>query len=212
MEIAVKTLLMGLNPKITSHNQAVKGVFPDFTCGRVCSYVSQKKAALFAGQLHTRRSVNGFPTISAVLSGAKDVGVSSSQFEGFSVSSSGVNELGELKISIEVSGATKQTIFDEVFGKMVAQAQPIPGFRRVRGGKTPNIPRDILLEVLGASKVYKQVIKKIINSTIAAYIEKEGLKVSKNLRVEQSFEDLELMFEESENFSFDAILGILEMN
>lgn len=34
------------------------------------------------------------------------------------------------------------------------------------------IPRDILLEILGPSKVYKHVIKKVINSTIAAYVEK----------------------------------------
>lgn len=34
------------------------------------------------------------------------------------------------------------------------------------------IPRDILLEVLGPSKVYKQVIKKVINSTVAEYVEK----------------------------------------
>lgn len=38
------------------------------------------------------------------------------------------------QISIEVSGTKTQTIFDEVFDKMVAEAQPIPGFRRVKGG------------------------------------------------------------------------------
>lgn len=34
------------------------------------------------------------------------------------------------------------------------------------------IPRDILLEILGYSKVYRQVIKKLINSTIADYVKK----------------------------------------
>jgi len=34
------------------------------------------------------------------------------------------------------------------------------------------IPKDILLEVLGPSKVFKEVIKKIINSTMAEYVEK----------------------------------------
>lgn len=33
------------------------------------------------------------------------------------------------------------------------------------------IPRDILLEILGPTKVYKEVITKIINSTIAEYVE-----------------------------------------
>ncbi|GAB4859108.1 hypothetical protein Ancab_010573 [Ancistrocladus abbreviatus] len=35
------------------------------------------------------------------------------------------------------------------------------------------IPKDILLEVLGPSKVYKQVIKKVINKTVAQYVKKE---------------------------------------
>lgn len=34
------------------------------------------------------------------------------------------------------------------------------------------IPRDILLEVLGPSKVYRQVIKSLINSTVAEYVQK----------------------------------------
>ncbi|KAI8028638.1 hypothetical protein LOK49_LG02G02236 [Camellia lanceoleosa] len=34
------------------------------------------------------------------------------------------------------------------------------------------IPTEILLQVLGPSKVYKQVITKVVNSTIAEYVEK----------------------------------------
>ena len=34
------------------------------------------------------------------------------------------------------------------------------------------IPKDILLEVLGPSKVFKQVIMKVINSAVAEYVEK----------------------------------------
>lgn len=34
------------------------------------------------------------------------------------------------------------------------------------------IPKDILLEVLGPSKVFMEVIKEIINSTVAEYVEK----------------------------------------
>uniref|UniRef100_A0A6N2M4U2 peptidylprolyl isomerase n=1 Tax=Salix viminalis TaxID=40686 RepID=A0A6N2M4U2_SALVM len=75
-------------------------------------------------------------------------------------------------------------------------------------GKTPDIPRDILLEVLGPSKVYKEVIKKVINSTVSEYVDKEGLKVIKDLRVEQSFEDLEDAFEPDEKFSFDAVIQL----
>ncbi|KAK7322432.1 hypothetical protein VNO77_25811 [Canavalia gladiata] len=137
-----------------------------------------------------------------------DAQISSSHFEEFSVSVADSNDTRELKISIEVSGNRTQRIFDDVFQKMVAAAQPIPGFRRVKGGKTPNIPKDILLEVLGPSKVFKEVIKKIINSTVAEYVEKEGLIVSEDLKVEQSFEDLETTFEAGEKFSFDVVLQL----
>lgn len=37
---------------------------------------------------------------------------------------------------VDVFGTRTQAVFDEVFSKMVADAQPIPGFRRVKGGKT----------------------------------------------------------------------------
>ncbi|XP_015967877.1 uncharacterized protein LOC107491536 isoform X1 [Arachis duranensis] len=141
----------------------------------------------------------------AVLSDAE---ITSAQFEEFSVSKGDISDSKELKISIKVSGSKTQQIFDDVFGKMVAAAQPIPGFRRVKGGKTPNIPKEILLEVLGPSRVYKEVIKKIINSTVAEYVEKERLMVSTNLRVEQSFEDLKSTFEEGQQFSFDAVVQL----
>uniref|UniRef100_A0A2P2KST1 peptidylprolyl isomerase n=1 Tax=Rhizophora mucronata TaxID=61149 RepID=A0A2P2KST1_RHIMU len=72
------------------------------------------------------------------------------------------------------------------------------------------IPRDVLLEILGPSKVYKQVIKKVINSTVAEYVQKEGLKVSKDLRIEQSFEDLEEAFEPGNIFCFNAVVQIQE--
>ncbi|XP_024019848.1 uncharacterized protein LOC21401109 [Morus notabilis] len=207
MEMAIKTHFLGSNPQIITHSYH-KEVFRR----RVCASTLQSRHGQFSGQLYTRRSHKCFPTISAVLSGAKDVEVSSSQFEGFLVStSSGVTGPDELKISVEVSGTITRELYDKVFDKMVADAQPIPGFRRVKGGKTPNIPKDILLEVLGPSKVIKQVIKKIINSTIAEYVDKEGLKVSKDLRVEQSFEDLESTFEAGETFNFDAILQLQEI-
>jgi len=42
------------------------------------------------------------------------------------------------------------------------------------------IPKNILLEVLGPSKVFKEVIKKIINSTVAEYVEKVFLSYAKS--------------------------------
>ncbi|XP_062015351.1 uncharacterized protein LOC133731919 isoform X1 [Rosa rugosa] len=188
-----------------------------FSVRSYCTYVLACQNATRVGfsatphHLFTGRSLKYLPAICAVLSGTEDIGVSSTQSEDLSITSTtSGTDAGELKISVEVSGAKTQAIFDDVFDKMVAAAQPIPGFRRVKGGKTPNIPRDVLIEVLGPSKVYKQVIKKVINSTVAEYVEKECLKVSKDLRVEQSFEDLEASFEPGEEFSFDAVVHLLK--
>ncbi|KAK6266299.1 hypothetical protein QUC31_017136 [Theobroma cacao] len=251
MEIAVKTLSLSLNPKIISYKQVEDVFIPNLSCNRAC-FPSQKRyrALKYQGR---ERHVH-LLTVHAVSSDLEDVGVSS-QFEDFTVTTASINENRELKISVEISGAKTRAIFDDVFDKMVAAAQPIPGFRRVKGGtvlflcflnvsscyssvfcrkfirlhllehciyklvihqsKASNqykIPRDILLEVLGASKVYKQVITKVINSTVAEYIEKESLAVGKDLRVEQSFEDLEEMFEPDEKFRFDAVIKLQETN
>ncbi|TYJ46051.1 hypothetical protein E1A91_A02G096000v1 [Gossypium mustelinum] len=207
MEIAVgKTLWLGLNPKIISCKQE-KGIFVSNTfCRRACFPPRIRYRILkFHGRHEYLR-----PAL-AISSDVEDVGVSF-QFEDFTVTPSSTEESRKLKIRVEVSGAKTRAIFNEVFDKMVADAQPIPGFRRVKGGKTPNIPREILLEVLGASNVYKQVITKVINSTVAEYVEKESLSVGKDLRVEQSIEDLEEIFEPDEIFSFHAVIQLQQSN
>ncbi|XP_065866424.1 uncharacterized protein [Euphorbia lathyris] len=207
MEVAVKTLFLGLNPKLSNHKYTLDAIVPNLSFERssVSHRTRYNNQGCFVRLRDNRRC---FSPVSAVISGAQDVEVSSSQFEEFSVRASNANENGELRISVEVSGAGTRAVFNNVFDKMVAAAQPIPGFRRSKGGKTPDIPRDVLLEVLGPSKVYKEVIKKVINSTVAEYVEKEGLKVIKDLRVEQSFEELEDKFEPDEEFSFDAIIRL----
>ncbi|KAH7663903.1 Trigger factor ribosome-binding bacterial domain-containing protein [Dioscorea alata] len=126
------------------------------------------------------------------------------------VVSSNTYQDGHVKVKIMVDGTKTQAIFDTVFAKLVDAAQPIPGFRRVKGGKTPDIPKDILLQILGPSKVNFQSIKKIINSTVREFVEKEDLKVTKSLRVEQSFEELEAMFIPGKEFGFDAVIQLQE--
>lgn len=209
MEAAVKTLFTGLAiypSELVKEKQKVYFSIPN---AKPESFSFQMRCTTQGYRRRENRRC--FRHVCTVLSG-EDVGISSSRFEDFSVTTRSTNQPRELKISVEVSGAKTRVIFDNVFDKMVASAQPIPGFRRVKGGKTPDIPRDILLEVLGPSKVYKEVIKKVINSTVAEYVEKESLKVNKDLRVEQSFEELEDAFEPDEGFSFDAVVELQETN
>ncbi|CAA7396659.1 unnamed protein product [Spirodela intermedia] len=138
-----------------------------------------------------------------------EVASSSSSFEGFTVIAR-ISANGDVKLKIDVSGSKTQVIFDDVFSRLVAAAQPIPGFRRLKGGKTPDIPKDILMHLLGPSKVNKQSIQKIINTTVAEYVEKEGLKVTRDLKVDETFEELEAVFKPGEAFAFNATIRLLE--
>ncbi|KAF6173184.1 hypothetical protein GIB67_028482 [Kingdonia uniflora] len=69
------------------------------------------------------------------LSSELDLRVSTDSVEGVSIASTTSSESGEIKISVNVAGAKSQAIFDNVFSKMVAAAQPIPGFRREKGDR-----------------------------------------------------------------------------
>ncbi|KAF1891794.1 hypothetical protein Lal_00031603 [Lupinus albus] len=221
--------------------------------GRGCAFGRRKKLDSNQNNIVVKiegNNADNFPNL-YLKPNPTDAQTSSANFEEFSVSVADINDVRELKISIEVSGNKTQKIFDDVFEKMVAAAQPIPGFRRVKGGGRQNIrnnvfgaaisghecmtftikrqigapnrnapwalepmgvvefiPKDILLEVLGPFNVYRKVIKQIINSTIGEYVEKVRLVVSNDLRVEQSFEDLEASFEAGEKFSFDAVIQL----
>lgn len=193
------------NNKICSTlQQCTNIVVPRVYCRRSCFPL---KMVDTSSPFQQRVSAKKIIPVQAVSS---DVEAPSSEHEEFSVRSE--IEDNKLKISVEVFGARTQEIFDDVFSKMVAAAQPIPGFRRVKGGKTPDIPRDILLEVLGPSKVYKEVIKKVIDSAISEYVKREKLTVGKNVSVEQSFEDLEAIFEPGDSFQFDAIVQCQQSN
>ncbi|XP_031121385.1 uncharacterized protein LOC116024598 isoform X1 [Ipomoea triloba] len=189
-----------LNPKITGQVQCRDILVPYNSFGR--------KFLALRIQYDSLRICTNFPAVQSVTSGLEDAEVSTVQYEEFSVSTSVTDSSNELKITVDVSGSKTQEIFDDVFSKMVAEAPPIPGFRRVKGGKTPNIPRSVLLEVLGHLDVYNRVIKQVINLTIGEYVEKEGLKVGKNLSIEQSFEELEALFEPGNPFRFSATLKL----
>ncbi|RDX95008.1 tig, partial [Mucuna pruriens] len=199
MHAASQTFSLSLTPQMTRCKQRVDEI--------IVPSLNSRHFGLSWKLRHGARNIikRHFYFLNYISNCIDDAQNSSGKFEEFSVSVADNNDARELKISIEVSGSTTQRIFDDVFQKMVAAAQPIPGFRRVKGG---GIPKDILLEVLGPSNVFKEVIKKIINSTVSEYVEKEHLIVSKDLRVEQSFEDLETTFEEGEKFSFDVVLEL----
>ncbi|KAH7663905.1 Trigger factor ribosome-binding bacterial domain-containing protein [Dioscorea alata] len=220
MQVAGKTLFKGFNPEIIGQKPRPpwdtriwfkmkfhlcvtrSGAEGD---DRRFGLVSSRPSLLVLKNCN--RSHKYFNAIQAI--SQENADVSTSSFEDFVVSSNTYQD-GHVKVKIMVDGTKTQAIFDTVFAKLVDAAQPIPGFRRVKGGKTPDIPKDILLQILGPSKVNFQSIKKIINSTVREFVEKEDLKVTKSLRVEQSFEELEAMFIPGKEFGFDAVIQLQE--
>ncbi|XP_037435396.1 uncharacterized protein LOC119302463 isoform X2 [Triticum dicoccoides] len=117
-------------------------------------------------------------------------------------------EDGVIEIRVTVSSKMTDSVFEKVLSKHIAAAQPLPGFRRLKGGKTPNVPKEVALHLIGPSKVKKAAIKKIINRAVAEYVEKENLDASKNLKVLQSYEELEATFEPGKEFCFDAAVHL----
>uniref|UniRef100_A0A453LBJ2 Uncharacterized protein n=1 Tax=Aegilops tauschii subsp. strangulata TaxID=200361 RepID=A0A453LBJ2_AEGTS len=97
------------------------------------------------------------------------------------------------------------------------------------------VPKEVALHLIGPSKVKKAAIKKIINRAVAEYVEKvtttihglptvdvnwlaiylccngmlqENLDASKNLKVLQSYEELEATFEPGKEFCFDTAVHL----
>lgn len=61
------------------------------------------------------------------------------------------------QISVKASGARTRAIFDTVFDEMVAAAQPIPGFRRVKGGKVS----ESTIQLSNGEVLYSRIILKL---------------------------------------------------
>uniref|UniRef100_A0A804QDP7 peptidylprolyl isomerase n=1 Tax=Zea mays TaxID=4577 RepID=A0A804QDP7_MAIZE len=140
-------------------------------------------------------------------SGTENLMQSLVSFSDFSVSVC-TEENSLIKLQVHVSGTITDSIFKKVFTKNVAAAQPLPGFRRMKGGKTPDIPKEVALHLIGPSKVKKETIMKIINSTVVEYVRKEGLTASKNLSVQHSYEELEAAFEPGKELCFGATVRL----
>ncbi|KAJ8615849.1 hypothetical protein MRB53_035221 [Persea americana] len=207
MALAVKHILLGSNSKqITSQRKTedskTRFPYPRTAC---CSLLNRNDSRVIC----TRTICKFSAGVSVASLGAKNEDVKVSSAADFT-NSANTFEAGEMKIRIDITGAKTQAIYDNVFSKLVAAAQPIPGFRRGKGGKTPDVSKHVLLHIIGSLKVKKQAIQRIINTSVAEYAEKEGLKITEDLRVAQSFEELEATFEPGKEFSFDAIIQLKE--
>uniref|UniRef100_A0A0E0ETU2 peptidylprolyl isomerase n=1 Tax=Oryza meridionalis TaxID=40149 RepID=A0A0E0ETU2_9ORYZ len=204
LSIAPAAMAMGLlakNPKMINHRYASEL--------RLQHRLSPACSVMFNKQCSYRITSKACSVLGAVspVQCTKNSTESSVSFKDFLVSVQ-TEEDGLIKLRVTVAGTMTESIFEKVFSKNVAAAQPLPGFRRMKGGKTRDIPKEIALHLIGPSKVKKETIKNIISLTIAEYVQKEDLDASKNLKVLQTYEELEAAFEPGKEFCFDSTLHL----
>ncbi|XP_073107489.1 uncharacterized protein [Elaeis guineensis] len=112
----------------------------------------------------------------------------------------------KIHVRVDLTGEETQKAFDDILTNLARTAPPIPGFRRTKGGKTTNVPKSFLLQVLGKDRVTKFLIEDIVGITIGDYVEKEKLKVKSRFKTTQTVEELESAFTPGSEFGFNATI------
>ncbi|KAF3679979.1 hypothetical protein P3S67_007533 [Capsicum chacoense] len=115
----------------------------------------------------------------------------------------------KIQVRVDVNEDDTGITYEKVLTNLAKAAQPIPGFRRDKGGKTSKVPREFLPQILGEDLVTDSVIREIVNSTIGDYVKKENLKVKgNNISITQSEDELRSSFVPGTEFRFNAILEL----
>ncbi|CAI0544032.1 unnamed protein product [Linum tenue] len=84
----------------------------------------------------------------------------------------------------------------------------------LKPGKTTQVPRDFLIQVLGEDRVTNFVIQEIVSATLADYADKassvvENVKVKENkVTTIQKADELMKLFKPGKEFGFNAILEL----
>ncbi|XP_042416766.1 uncharacterized protein LOC122005704 isoform X1 [Zingiber officinale] len=114
----------------------------------------------------------------------------------------------KINLRVDLTGEETQKAFDAVLTNLAGTAPPVPGFRRKKGGKTSNVPKSFLLQMLGRDRVTKFCIQEVVSITIGDYVKKENLKVKSQFKTIQTSEELEAAFAPGNDFNFDAVVDI----
>ncbi|XP_075661155.1 uncharacterized protein LOC142630987 isoform X1 [Castanea sativa] len=119
----------------------------------------------------------------------------------------------KMQIQVDLTGDETEKVFDQVLTNLARTAPPVPGFRRQKGGatqgKTSQVPKSFLLQMLGEERVTKFVIQEIVNSTMDDYVKNENLNVKDNkINTIQKVEELMSSFIPGKEFRFNAILEL----
>ncbi|NES86059.1 MAG: trigger factor [Moorea sp. SIO2B7] len=107
----------------------------------------------------------------------------------------------QIGLEIDISAENSKNTYEKVL-RDLARNTPIPGFRK---GK---VPRQILLQRLGKSRIKAAVLEELIQKSLEQAIEQESIESLGNLKLLSNFEELVEKYKPGESLTFSASLDV----
>ena len=107
----------------------------------------------------------------------------------------------QIGLEIEIESDVSKKEYERTIREYTQNAN-IPGFRR---GK---VPRQVLIQRLGASRIKATVLEKLIQDNLERAIKQEEIEVLGNLQLRSSFEELVKQFKPGEPITISASVDI----
>jgi trigger factor len=107
----------------------------------------------------------------------------------------------QIGLEIEVPADVTQKAYDETIRKL-ARTINLPGFRK---GK---VPKQILIQRLGPSRIKASVLEDLIDDSLKAAIAQENIEALGNFQLKSSFDDLISAYKPGEVFTFKAAVDV----
>ncbi|MEB3225024.1 MAG: trigger factor [Synechococcus sp.] len=107
----------------------------------------------------------------------------------------------QIGLEIEVPADVTQKAYDETVRKL-ARTINLPGFRK---GK---VPKQILIQRLGPSRIKASVLEDLIDDSLKAAIAQENIEALGNFQLKSSFDDLISAYKPGEVFTFKAAVDV----
>ncbi|XP_026422222.1 uncharacterized protein LOC113318290 [Papaver somniferum] len=118
----------------------------------------------------------------------------------------------KIQVRVDLTGIETLKIHDVVIANLAKSAPPVPGFRKMKGGKTSNIPKSFILRALGEDRVTKFTVQEIVSATMTEFVKTENLTVNNTFKTIQSAAELKATFKPGKEFGFNATLDIEKEN
>jgi trigger factor len=107
----------------------------------------------------------------------------------------------QIGLEIEISGETSRNTYEKVVQNL-ARSSNIPGFRK---GK---VPRQILVQRLGAQRIKAAALEEMIQSSLAEAIKQEAIDSLGNYKLRSNFDELIQNYQPGQPLTFSAAVDV----